>query len=343
MTKATPQTHSVSGLAPSLKVMKTEGYAAQQCLKGTGILIAQLDDPRHLITLQQEVRFYRNLLELTGDPTIGLRLGAAYVPQRYGLFDYALLSAATLRHALVISSKFGDLTFTWFALVFSTSGTSAALSFIDRYELDDDVKNLLYDRDCTAALVGYSEIMGQALDLSKVGLAHDGHRRQATYRKFFHCEVAFNSAPSHVEFSLTLLDTPLPNRDSIAAEHLQQQCQMLLSKLSRQSRLIDDVRQLLVSRPAYFPDIEFVAEKLGLSVRTLRRRLDEENTSFQGVLDEVRYGLAKEYLLESQLPLQEIATLLGYGDPGNFTHAFKRWAGQAPRDFRIEKAGGRTI
>lgn len=337
MPKAVPQTHSVRGLAPSLKVMAAEGYTAQQCLKGTGILLAQLDEPRHLITLQQEVRFYRNLLELSADPTIGLRLGMAYLPQRYGLFGYALLSVATLRHAMVVTSKFGDLTFTWFQLSFSTSGNTASLTFNDRYQLDSDVLNLLYDRDCAAALTAYSEIVGQALVLDKVGLAHDGHRRQSSYQKAFQCEVEFNSSSSRIEFSSALLDTPLPNRDSIVAEQLQQQCQMLLSKLSRQSCLVDDVRQLLVSRPGYFPDIELVAEKLRLSVRTLRRRLDEENTSFQEVLDEVRYGLAKEYLLESQLPLQEIATLLGYGDPGNFTHAFKRWAGQAPRDFRLER------
>jgi len=68
----------------------------------------------------------------------------------------------------------------------------------------------------------------------------------------------------------------------------------------------------------------------------LRRRLAEESTSFQEILDEVRFGLATEYLIETLLPLQEISTLLGYSDPGNFTHSFKRWSGMAPRDFRLE-------
>ena len=72
-------------------------------------------------------------------------------------------------------------------------------------------------------------------------------------------------------------------------------------------------------------------------VRTLRRRLTEENTSFQEVRDEVRFGLATEYLAATPLPLQEISTLLGYSDPGNFTHAFKRWAGKSPSDFRLER------
>jgi AraC-like DNA-binding protein len=107
--------------------------------------------------------------------------------------------------------------------------------------------------------------------------------------------------------------------------------------LSRQSRLVDDVRLLLLARPGFFPDIEMVAERLDVSVRTLRRRLTEENTSFQEILDEVRFGLATEYLVETHLPLQELSILLGYSDPGNFTHSFKRWSGRAPRDFRLER------
>jgi AraC-like DNA-binding protein len=112
---------------------------------------------------------------------------------------------------------------------------------------------------------------------------------------------------------------------------------MLLAKLSRQSRLVDDVRLFLLARPGFFPDIEMVGERLDMSVRTLRRRLSEENTSFQEILDEVRFGLATEYLVETRLPLQEISILLGYSDPGNFTHSFKRWSGKAPSGFRVER------
>ena len=332
-----PPVHSIVGLAPALKVMAAEGHTVQQCLKGTGILASQLDDPRRTITLRQEIRFHRNLLELSGDPTIGLRIGAAYLPQRYGLVGYALMSAATLRHALVLGTHFGDLSFTWFGLGFEVRGNTATFFFIDRFDIDTDVRNFLYDRDCAAALVDFTEIMGQRLVLDNVVLPHDGHRRRADYRKFFRCPVQFDSAPARIEFAAEILETPLPHSDAAASDQLRQQCELLLAKLSRQSGLVDDVRRLLLARPGFFPDIEMVAERLDLSVRTLRRRLTAESTSFQDVLDEVRFGVATEYLAETPLPLQEIATLLGYSDPGNFSHAFKRWAGKAPSDFRVER------
>jgi AraC-like DNA-binding protein len=332
-----PPVHSILGLAPALKLMVAEGHAVQQCLKGTGILVSQLDDQRRTITLRQEIRFHRNLLELSGDPTIGLRIGARYLPQRYGLLGYALMSAATLRHALVVATNFGDLTFTWFGLDFEVTGGEAAFFFIDRFDIDADVLHFLYDRDCAAALIDLSEIMGQRLVLDKVALPHDGHGRRADYSKFFGCPAEFGCASARIEFAAAILETPLPNRDAAVSDQLRQQCQMLLAKLSRQSRLVDDVRLLLLARPGFFPGIEMVAEKLDLSVRTLRRRLTEENASFQEILDEVRYGMATEYLVETHLPLQQISTLLGYSDPGNFTHSFKRWSGKAPRDFRLER------
>ena len=332
-----PPVHSIAGLAPALKVMASEGYSVQQCLKGTGILTSQLDNRHQTVTLSQEIRFHRNLIELSGDPTIGLRIGAAYLPQRYGLLGYALLSAATLRHALVLATNFGDLSFTWFGLRLGVAARTTTFSFVSRFNIDADVLNYLYDRDCAAALVDFSEALGQPLALDKVALPHDGHGRPAVYGEFFHCAVEFNATPVRIEFATELLETPLPHRDSATSDQLLQQCQLHLAKLSRQGALVDDVRRVLLARPGFFPDIEMTAERLNVSVRTLRRRLTGEGTSFQDVLDEVRFGLATEYLAETLLPLQEISALLGYSEPGNFTHAFKRWSGKAPSDFRLER------
>ena len=91
---------------------------------------------------------------------------------------------------------------------------------------------------------------------------------------------------------------------------------------------------LIVSRPGFSPDSDFVAEKLKTSTRTLRRKLKEENASYQQILYEVRYQLAKGYLSNSTLRLEEVSVLLDYSTPGNFSAAFKRWHGSSPRQFR---------
>lgn len=114
---------------------------------------------------------------------------------------------------------------------------------------------------------------------------------------------------------------------------------MLVRALLRsRGSLVEEVRQILIGRPGYFPGIDVVAQRLKMPVRTLRHRLSEEQIGYQGILDEVRFALAREYLLETPLPQHEIASVLGYTDPGNFTHAFKRWCGVSPREFRNNNA-----
>lgn len=326
--------HPASSLALALALMRADGHDADRCLRGTGLKSADLEVGR-TVSLQQEIVFYRNLIQLTRDPCIGLRIGKTYRPQHYGLFGYALLSAATVRQALVIAASFGDqLSFTWFHMSYAINGDRVRFEFRDRLTIDADVRNMYFDRDCAAFCLAAEEILQQPLALTRIELPHDGHRRRNVYTEYFGCPVSFDCNAAAVEFSVAVLDIPLPFRDVLAFNELERQCQLLLSKLSRQGKLVEEVRHLLIARPGYFPAIEWVAEKLHVSVRTLRRQLSEEHSSYQRILDEVRFGLAREYLLETTLPLHEIASLLGYTEPGNFTHAFKRWAGVTPYGFR---------
>jgi AraC-like DNA-binding protein len=79
-----------------------------------------------------------------------------------------------------------------------------------------------------------------------------------------------------------------------------------------------------------------VAQRLGMSARTLARKLNAEGMAFVGILDQLRSALARRYLSERALPISEISWLLGYSEVSSFTHAFKRWTGKTPRQFRSE-------
>jgi len=335
MTKHPQTSHPASSLGLALALIRADGYDMDSCLRGTGLNIGDLKEAGGTVSLQQEIVFYRNLIQLTQDPCIGLQIGRTYRPQYYGLFGYALLSAATARQALSIAVNFGDqLSFTWFGMNYTINGDRVRFEFSERLAIDTDVRNMYFDRDCAAFCQAAEEILQQPLDMVHIELPHDGHRRKDIYTDYFGCPVSFNCSAAAVEFSVAVLDTPLPFRDVLAFNELERQCQLLMSKLNRQGKLVEQVRHLLIARPGYFSTIEWVAEKLHISVRTLRRQLSEEDSSYQRILDEVRFGLAREYLQETTLPLHEIASLLGYTEPGNFTHAFKRWAGVTPYGFR---------
>ena len=76
----------------------------------------------------------------------------------------------------------------------------------------------------------------------------------------------------------------------------------------------------------------YIAHRLGVSQRTLARRLASEGLTFSSVLNELRHGLARRYLEEKDLSISQIAWLLGYQGVSAFSHAFKRWTGKTPRE-----------
>jgi AraC-like DNA-binding protein len=91
------------------------------------------------------------------------------------------------------------------------------------------------------------------------------------------------------------------------------------------------------------PDRDVVAKRLGMSPRTLQRRLGERDTTYKDLLDTCRKGLAEEHLKRSELALCEIAYLLGFSDQSAFNRAFKRWTGARPREFRLRAQGGEWV
>jgi AraC-like DNA-binding protein len=109
-----------------------------------------------------------------------------------------------------------------------------------------------------------------------------------------------------------------------------------LAELEAGATMRERVRSALIELlPAGQASIEAVAHKLAISPRTLQRRLNDEQTTFQGMLNQIREALARHYLGRSDLPASEIAFLLGYEDPNSFYRAFRDWTGQTPERVRM--------
>lgn len=330
--------HHIKALPLALKAMETVGFTAQDCLAGTDLVEEDLyrsssDVP---FTLEQEYRFHRNLLELTDNPMLGLLLGKSYRLEAYGLLGYAFMSAPTLRQAMIVLRNYGPLTFTLFDVNFVTEGSKGILRLSPGTPIPPDLETFYVDRDLTAAVNGGRDSLRTPLEPLHIQLMHCGHEQREIYERHFRCPVSFSTESSELQIEAALLDKAMPLGDTETTSSCQQQCRLLLARMSAGSTCVDKVRQIIVARPGYFPDIDYVAEKLNVTSRTLRRRLARENSSYQQILSDVRYELAKEFLATSSLPMEEISILLGYSGPGNFSNAFKRWHGSSPRDFRQE-------
>jgi AraC-like DNA-binding protein len=183
------------------------------------------------------------------------------------------------------------------------------------------------------------QLTGLRLLPDRVRLMH--HRpRNAEFAKVFGSNVEFGAAADDVTFSNNIRQSPITSADPYLNKLLISYCEEAIAYRPRtrgsfRSSVENAVVPLLPHGKARTSEI---ARQLGVSQRTLARRLSEEGVTFSELLDSLRSDLANRHLADRDLAISQIAWLLGYRDVGAFSHAFKRWTGKAPGKARVEYA-----
>jgi AraC-like DNA-binding protein len=112
------------------------------------------------------------------------------------------------------------------------------------------------------------------------------------------------------------------------------ECARLLANLEEEHSVAEQTLRLLRKLEGQYPQMPRIADMLNLSPRTYRRRLDDEQLSFQKLLDQVRGEHATRYLQNTRLPISSIAYMVGFSDASNFRRAYLKWTGLSPREVR---------
>ncbi len=155
------------------------------------------------------------------------------------------------------------------------------------------------------------------------------------YEQYFQCPVRFSQPRTELLIPITEIHKPLSSADHTLQQLLVQQAQALLEQLPNSTQLDQRLQHsILTGLQKNQYQIEYIAAQLGLSVRQLQRHLQQQNTTFQERVQQVRFMLATEYLKDPHLSLQEIALLLCYSEQSAFQRAFKHWTKQTPQQWR---------
>jgi AraC-like DNA-binding protein len=157
------------------------------------------------------------------------------------------------------------------------------------------------------------------------------------FNSFFGREVEFDADVDAIAFPAQIASLPIVGRDTYLNKLLQRYAEEALARppterTNVRSQVESIITQLLPHGKAVAPEI---ARQLGMSSRTLSRKLRDENATYAEILNRLRSALARRYLRDRELPITEIAWLLGYREVSSFTHAFRRWTGMTPREFRL--------
>jgi AraC-like DNA-binding protein len=324
---------TVHTVALAVQGLQHMDLSAERVLDGSGIRPEDLQNPTCLISKAQELRVLANALALSAEPALGLLLGKRMHVSAYGMLGYTLLASRNLGEALRLAIAHPALLGTYFQLDLQTVGDEVRLSASGyRYEASLALFNTEL---CLASLLTVvQDLLGESVRPQRLLLAYPAPAHAASYGEKLGCPVQFDAGYNALCFSPELLERQLPLADPVSHRHGLLQCMQLEAQLHSRHDLRDLIRQQLAGNLAECSSLERLATRLHRSERTLRRHLQQLNTSFQHLLDEVRYDKARQLLLHTDLPIYLIAEQLGYSETASFRHAFQRWSGLAPSELR---------
>ncbi|MGM0571878.1 MAG: AraC family transcriptional regulator [Pseudomonadota bacterium] len=308
---------------------------ATKVLRGSGLRKSGLRDPGTRVSVNQILTVIRNAMAVSGSPTLALRTGSRLHITACGVYGYALLSSPTHRHAADFVIRYDRTLHPLTEMRYRRDQGIASWTFEPTVEtnMDAELYRFIVELKLSAMRSVLMDLHNPEFKLLKVQVAYPPPAHSDAYREYLGCEIKFGQGTNALSYEAASQE-PMPRADPLTHETMRRFCDQALLQLNEKSNLADTIRILLLEQPNQFAHLGAVATALGMTERTLRRKLSAEQTSFRQLLTEARTRLAISYLRSTNLTNEAIALRLGYSDAANFSHAFTRWTGVPPNRYR---------
>jgi AraC-like DNA-binding protein len=334
--KAAPTTelsYSFRVIRPFLRALRTRTSFPSDVLHGLDAL-----EPDDRVAISIAHQMLDAAVEFTGDADLGLKAAQECTKGEAGALDYAIMSASTIEGAITAASRFIRLVTDALDIRIDVRGDRVAALFencvpLSRVAADFQLGGLY---SVLASIWGSSD----KVELS-ILLAHPAPADTSEYERTFPgATLRFGMPQYGFEFAASVLDTPLRSADANLHDLMRRHAERMLQELPQALPITRRVKGLIAEELAGgHPGCAHIATRLQVSPRTLERRLELEGTTFTRLLEEVREGLALRYVGGQDLPLCEVAMLLGFSQTTAFHRAFRRWTGQTPLQYRRSSRG----
>jgi AraC-like DNA-binding protein len=320
-------------------VVQRAGVPREALLHAAQLAPGDLERPEARVSESEISRLCEHALALSGDPALGLHWGERLTVDTFVPVSYLVTHATTLRQALASLTQFATL-----------------LSDLPGYEIVDDAAQM--SMRCQPRRLTSPALQRFVAELTVCGFVHivrcfhahwqpqhvcfayPAPEYRDEYARVFGPGVRFDCSYSGLGFAHALLDTVSLHKDEGIHQALQELATQRLSRIARRAPYAVRVRDHLLQQGRLTQrDMPQVAQALGLSVRSLRRRLAAEGTSYADVENEAFTVLAKRLLLDRSLTIQQTAFELGFSGSTTFHRAFKRATGMTPNTFLAAQLG----
>jgi AraC-like DNA-binding protein len=317
------------------RVLEEQGQPIAALLEGTDIDPAGVDRAQTRISRRQLTTAYRNAIRISRDPAIALEVGSRMRVTTYGMYGYAMMSSASLGEALAFGIKYHEMATPTVRMALDLDDDEATAIFAVEDVLgDEDLLAFNLELQLSLALSLVRDLIGDDFALAEVRASYPRPRHAERYAAHFRCPVAFDQARDELRFDEWWLRRPLLRSNPITLEVAREICDRTLRDMALGGGVARQVNEVISGDLRRYCDVESVAAELGTTSRTLRRRLADEGTTFQDLLREIRAHFAITYLRETEMKIEDIADRVGFSDAANFRHAFRRWTGKSPSEYR---------
>jgi AraC-like DNA-binding protein len=306
------------------------GYDVNRLLADIGLKRSDLEDPDALIPCATTGALFEQSQRMRPLNNLWTRLAAETPLGAFRLLDYLILTSDTVGDGFKQNARYFGLVGAPFVLDIRDEEDPVRVIFVNSgYVPAESV-----EYGVTLDIRGYRAETESRVTFAYVSFVHQPDDI-AEIERLLGCPVRSGAAWAGLALSRDAWQVPLRRRDPVLRGVLESQANAVSSHLPALKSVAVDVRRLLTSRLARGEaEIDTVARDLGMSARTLQRRLSSAGLSYQELLDVVRRETAEKCMADSSLSIGEIAYLVGYSEPAAFHRAFKRWTGVTPQAFR---------
>ena len=315
------------------------GVSGQAVLRLAELPPTLFEQDRVMLDTAEMFSLYRAIEQASGDATFGLKLCKEARIERYDAIAIAALYARSFRDALQRMARYKQLTCPEKLHVHEHAG-ECSVEF--EWLLAQEAEPRLLVDICFAWVFDIAgKGSGNLIVAKRVEFTRSA-ADQAIYEQHFGCPVRFGAPKNLIVFDAAELERPFLTHNeellAMVAPQLEVELAEHLARRTFRDRVKATLKKALAGQR---PELRMVARELGLSTRTLQRRLTDEQATFQQLVTEARRELAHHYLQHSTLELNETAYLLGFEDANSFFRAFQQWEGSSPGEWRARLAPAR--
>lgn len=330
-----------------LRVVEAQGYDIDDFLASSDLSFNPLDEnpeiPTH-ITATEYNRLYKRIIWLLQDECFGLHLKTKVPSGTFRMMCLCIIHCKNLGAAIERVDEFSQF-------CRNLSGISPLQHTPLIFEDDGSVINNLPNANDkqlqnTQSIVAVaaslhmwrrfcSWLIGKSLDITEVHFQAKSPDKLSLLEDVFRCPIKFEQENNGFRFQKHFLDAPIIHNEDSLNEFLKSAPYQLSVSHADETSIQTKMRAIVGNDfSKEFPSVDTIASCLFMSVRTLRRRLKAENTSYQEFKDNTRLNAARTYLNRPGLKINAVSALMGFDEPSAFHRAFKKWTKMTPGEYR---------